>query len=763
MAAFRLSAFALPLVLLIGCGRSTTPSPTTPADTDGHQAMRGVLAEIAASTPAEHPYLGTAKARQLRLRWQRLKAKQTAPTYDHWKLLYDLGKAETRLGRLREGVDRLSEAYQMLPKVDFIGARADGGALPQTEGSLATVMANRNRFYLGVAYLRLAETQNCCLKHNAESCILPIQGGGLHTQKQGSQKAAEMFLEILENHEEKESVDALEIAEAARWLLNVAQMTLGQYPQAVPEAYRTPETFFQSEVEFPRFVNVAPKLQLDTFNLCGGAVADDFDNDGDLDVVTTTWDTAGEMRFFRNNADGTFSNHTDQAGLSGFFGGLNLLQADYDNDGDLDLYVLRGAWLEEYGRHPNSLLQNDGTGKFRDVTFEAGMGDNHYPCKTAAWADYDNDGDLDLFVGNESTQELRAPPQLFQNQGDGTFRDAAEEAGLAEPLFAMGAVWGDYDNDRFPDLYVSTGFSNPRKALDGGGPNRLYRNRGDGTFVELAGALQVQQPIAGFPAWFWDFNNDGALDIYASCSSGPVGVLVSPVRFGRNCLYQNDGRGGFQEVAETVGLDYPSQPMGANFGDLNNDGFLDFYLATGNIQYSEVRPNVMFLNQGGKKFVNVTMAGGFGHLQKGHGVSFADLDNDGDQDIYVQMGGAWPGDKYSDALFENPGFGNHWIALRLEGRKSNRAGVGARIRVDITEDGASRSIYRQVSSGGSFGANPLRQEIGLGKAEKIDRLEIYWPTSEQKQVFEDVEADRFLRIVEGEEAIQEEAVKGFEF
>ena len=148
--------------------------------------------------------------------------------------------------------------------------------------------------------------------------------------------------------------------------------------------------------------------------------------------------------------------------------------------------------------------------------------------------------------------------------------------------------------------------------------------------------------------------------------TGSIGTGNNPLtkRFEIPALLRGDGRGGFADVASEQNLAYPAAPMGANFGDLNGDGFLDFYLATGDVPYWALRPNVMFLNQGGSRFANITMGGGFGHLQKGHGVSFADIDNDGDQDVYVQMGGQLTGDKYNDALFENPGFGHHWITLK---------------------------------------------------------------------------------------------------
>jgi hypothetical protein len=190
--------------------------------------------------------------------------------------------------------------------------------------------------------------------------------------------------------------------------------------------------------------------------------------------------------------------------------------------------------------------------------------------------------------------------------------------------------------------------------------------------------------------------------------------------------------------------------MGANFGDLDNDGWLDFYLGTGDPRLTSLVPNRMFRNDEGRRFQDVSTAGGFGHLQKGHGVAFGDIDNDGNQDVFEVMGGVYPNDKFWSALYKNPGHGNHWIKLRLVGTKANRFAVGARIRVDITEDGRQRSIYRDVNSGGSFGASSLRPHVGLGKAAAIDQLEIRWPGSGVTQRFKGpIEADNVYEITEG--------------
>ena len=723
------------------------------APSAGHQRMLALLQRVADETPDTHVYIGDRQVRQLREKLNALPATDTGP--NRWRLMVDLADEELRLGNEAEAIRLFTDALDLVPET---GENRPG--------------INFNNYRLGVAYLRQAETQNCALHPNAEACILPLRGGGIHSQQTPSRQAIAAFLDVLENSAGPASQDVLTEASArngdvgtssrnppidattrqhlaARWLLNIAYMTVGGYPDHVPEPYRLPPETFESAGTIPRFANIAPTLGLDTFDMCGGAIADDFDNDGYLDIVVSTWDTEGQIRLFRNNQDGTFSERTEEAGLLGLYGGLNIIQADYDNDGNVDLLVLRGAWLGEHGRHPNSLLRNNGDGTFTDVTFDAGLGEVHYPSQTASWGDYDNDGDLDLYVGNETSPALAAPSQLFRNNGNGTFTDVAEAAGVRNHRYAKAVGWGDYDGDRLLDLYVSNVTSS----------NRLYRNTGKGTFVDEARPLGVAQPTRSFPAWFWDVDNDGVLDLYVSAYTAGIEHLAASalglaVNIEKSRLYRGTDGGGFEEVSERYGLTEPTAAMGSNFGDLDNDGYLDFYLGTGNIQYENIMPSVMYRSQNGHGFSDVTYAGGFGHLQKGHGVFFADLDNDGDQDVFEQMGGAFPGDRFGNALYENPGFGNHWITVKLEGVRSNRSAIGARIRAVVVgeEAGVRRSIYRHVNSGGSFGGNPLRQTIGLGKASRIERLEVFWPTTGITQTFADLPVDRVIHIVEGEEA-----------
>ena len=704
--------------------------------------MTELLQNYALRAETDLPILGNQDSRTFR---QQLALLDPQPTTlaGETRLLQvtmSLSKSELTQGKLDESIQLAESSYRRLQQ------RHEKNPLP---GRLLAVVA----YDLGVAYMRRAESSNCCARNAPQNCILPLQGGGIHKFPEDAKQAIKYFTEVLTKAPPTTSYYL-----KSKWLLNVMYMAMGGYPEQVPEQYRIAPSEFKSEVDFPRFTNIASRMGVDSLDLLGGVIIDDFTGDDYLDIVVSTWDPKGSMRFYRNMQDGSFSDVTEDANLTGAVGGFNIIQADYDNDGDLDILVLRGAWLGGQGKIPNSLLRNDGSGKFSDVTFAAGLAEVHYPTQTAAWADYDNDGHLDLYIGNEhKTGTSHAPSQLFHNNGDGTFSDVAKAAGVQNMRYAKSVVWGDYDADGFADLYVS----------NVGESNRLYRNQGDGTFRNEAHMLNVAGPDASFPAWFWDFDNDGHLDLFVSGSDFSKGGLASYVGSKLDLpgnhvlprLYRSDGKGRFSNVAKAQNLDEVSLPMGANFGDLDNDGFLDFYLGTGYPDYDALMPSVMYRNLGGHGFSDVTFAGGFGHLQKGHGVAFADLDNDGDQDVYEQMGGFFRGDKAFNSLFENPGFGNHWITVKLVGTKSNRSAIGARIHIQIVEDGKLRSIYRHVNSGGSFGANPLRQSIGLGKASKIEQLVIDWPQTGKRQTFRDIAVDQFVEITEEVEAYRQLPLK----
>jgi hypothetical protein len=536
-------------------------------------------------------------------------------------------------------------------------------------------------------------------------------------------------------------------------------MTLGTYPEAVPARWLIPPTVFQSHYPLPPFENVARKSGLDLYGLAGGALMDDFDNDGRMDLVATHIGFEDQMQFFRNRGDGTFEERTETSGLIGETGGLNLLQADYDNDGFVDFLVLRGGWLGTEGRFPLSLLHNNGNGTFTDVTKATGLIAHLAPTQTAAFLDYDGDGRLDLFVGNEtlpgSDAEHTFPCELFRANEDGTFTNVAAEAGVDVIGFVKGVVSGDYDNDGRPDLYLSLK----------GTPNRLYRNEGPGpggtiTFSDVSAAAGVTEPLHSFGAVFFDYDNDGWLDLFvtgygfmpgSSLAADTAADYLGLPTTGERCrLYRNKGDGTFEDVSQAVGLYKVIAGMGLNVGDLDNDGWLDLYLGTGDPDLSSLIPNRMFRNAEGRFFQDVTTAGNFGHLQKGHGVVFADVDNDGDLDVFEQMGGAATTDKAYSALYRNPGNPNHWVGLELEGTRSNRSAIGARIQVTVETKAGSRTLHRVVGSGGSFGASPLRQHIGLGDAKRITGIEVFWPTTGQTQKIGPLALDRRYHLREGE-------------
>ncbi len=610
-------------------------------------------------------------------------------------------------------------AYPVLEQLRSIIAGDDRLA----QSAMATVI-----YQQGLTALRRGENDNCILCRGESSCIFPIGPAAVHTFPDGSRLAIRHFSEYLDQFPQDLKV---------RWLFNIAHMTLGEYPDEVDPRFRLNlDHFFHSEFDIGAFRDVSHLVGLERLNQSGGAIMDDFDNDGLLDIIVTCTDPTENMAFYRNKGDSTFEDRTEEAGLIGQFGGLVCYQADYDNDGRLDIFIPRGAWYNLPMRP--SLLRNRGEGRFADVTGEAGL---LAPVNSnaASWVDYDNDGRIDLFVGCE-----RQPNRLYRNKGDGTFEEVAARAGVGgEPArFCKGCTWLDFDNDRFLDLFLNNMEEHAR----------LYRNNRDGTFTEVTSAMGIDGPTHGFSCWSWDYDNDGWLDIFATCYDHTIpdvvlGLMGKPHSGYSNRLFRNLGGKGFQDMTAEAGLDMVFSSMGTNYGDFDNDGFLDMYLGTGDPDFSTLVPNRMFRNVEGKRFADISSSSRTGHLQKGHGVSCGDWDRDGDVNILMETGGAVNGDKYHNVLFQNPGQGNHWLTVKLVGRKTNRAAIGARIRV-VTAGSPSMTICREVSSGSSFGANPLQQTIGLSRSDRVAILEIQWPTSRTTQVFRDVAADQSIEVTE---------------
>lgn len=734
-----LLVLALPFFLCT-CG-GEEPAPVTTSTTEdfragARQMQDSIRAIIAKVNFTSHPY---EIERKLAILEPQIQAAGQAGRLNPG-MYVQYGQTLLEAGRSQEAIDVFEGILQQLP---------ENRTISQTTKGFHEARA--------LAYLRRGEQENCIANHTPVSCIFPIQPKAVHVLPESSQEAIKIYEQIL-------TVFPDDLR--SRWLLNLAYQTIGKYPGAVPSQWLMKPGLFQTEAPIPAFSNIASDIGVDVHDLAGGSILDDFDGDGYLDILASSWDLGGTLRYFTSDQDGTYTDQTQASGLDGITGGLNLIQADYDNDGDLDFYVLRGAWsgYDYLGQLPNALIRNNGDGTFSDVTIAGGLYAAE-PSQSAVWFDYNQDGALDLFVSNETVvPEEKHPCHLYLNQRDGTFRDIAVEVDVAIVAYIKGVNAGDVNNDGWPDLYISN--------LQG--PNLLYINQAGQGFREAATSAGVTRPEKSFPTWFFDFDNDGDEDLYVvsfdeyllkqQAWETAADYLGLPLRAAYSRLYQNDGAGQFTDVTEKMDLDRVLPAMGCNYGDLDNDGYPDFYLGTGAPDFRSVVPNRMFRNAAGQRFQDVTYSGGFGHIQKGHGISFADVDNDGDQDIYAIMGGSVSGDVFQNAFFENPGMGNHWLTLRLEGTTANRSAIGARIRLTLKTANGPAMIYKTVSSGASFGANSLQAEIGLGPNVEEVQLDVNWPDGQSQWVsYGTIPHDQILSVKQGEQAVKPVGVKPFVF
>jgi len=539
--------------------------------------------------------------------------------------------------------------------------------------------------------------------------------------------------------------------------------------------------FFQSTPEsppVPRFVDIAKEAGLTVSHISssekhyiaesmsGGAGLIDCDNDGKLDIITVNGSNVERFKqggdplitLYQQESDFKFRDITQAAGLKRKGWGMGVAVADYDNDGLPDIYVT--------GYGGNALYHNLGQCKFEDVTDKAGVAGGGFSAG-AAWADYDRDGHIDLFVSryvhfdmdklpnfgkNEKNCSFRGVPVqcgpwgmlgetdlLYHNRGDGTFEEVAKKAGVSDSdkYYGLGAIWGDYDNDGWPDLYVA----------NDSGPNYLYRNKHDGTFEEVGmlsgAAVSADGQQQGSMGVDWgDYLHDGRLSMFVT------NFTEQP-----DALYRNLGAQGFADVTYAAKLARPTYQLvgwGTGFFDMDNDGWLDLFIANGHVypQMDQVhgavpyrQPILLFRNHRDGTFEDVSATLSGIPLASRRGAAFGDLKNNGNLDVVVINTGEPP-----SLLMNETQSRNHRVLFRLVGTRSNKSAIGARVTVTA----GKLTQFNEVRAGGSYlSQNDPRLHFGLGTESKIDEAEIRWPSG-RVEVLRNLPADCIYTIVEGE-------------
>ncbi len=505
---------------------------------------------------------------------------------------------------------------------------------------------------------------------------------------------------------------------------------------------------------------------------CGVAFYD-YDNDGWLDIFLVNGSRlegfpAGQeptSHLFKNNRDGTFMDVTAKAGLTHSGWGQGVCIGDYDNDGFDDLFVTY------YGK--NVLYHNNGDGTFTDVSEKAGVAGKKTRWGTGcAFVDYDRDGRLDLFVANYIDLDLATAPVpesgpclykgvmvacgppgliggkniLYHNNGNGTFSDVSESAGItqANGTFGLGVLIADFDNDGWPDIYVANDST----------PSALYQNKKNGKFADVgmeAGCVLSPdgKPQAGMGVSAADYDLDGNLDIVKTNFAGDT-----------PSLYHNRGNWNFEDTTFTAGLGAHTQYLGwgCGFFDLDNDGWADILICNGHV-YPEVEElkteagyaqrKLLYRNLRNGRFEDISMQAGaaISSPSASRGCAFGDFDNDGDIDVVVNTVNGYPQLLRCDSSLQN-----NWIKAKTIGTKSNRSGIGARLKC-ITRPPDEKNAHEQIDevrSGGSYiSQNDLRIHFGLGKAERVELLEIRWPSG-QVDKLKDIAANQLIFVKEGE-------------
>jgi tetratricopeptide (TPR) repeat protein len=526
--------------------------------------------------------------------------------------------------------------------------------------------------------------------------------------------------------------------ERARAILWLSTRSLGGYPTRVPASFRM-ELKAGYEPARVTFENIAAKVGLDKICAGRGTAVFDYNNDGFLDIVVTA--AHAGCTLYRNNGDGTFTDVTVGSGLDKCINGFVIIAGDYDNDGFQDLFVTRlGFYYGDCG-----LYHNNGDGTFTNVTEAAGV-TSWGPMYTAAFVDYDCDGHLDLFVCYNlgGMFDRRIQNRLFHNNGNGTFTDVTEASGLASAFTTIGSCWGDYNNDGFPDLFLSSGLGRPQ----------LFRNNGNGTFTDVSAAAGLTDFVVGTTCCWADYNNDGWLDIVQYSWSDHEDAIHTmktghgPADGSPLVIYHNNGNGTFTAKTREVGLDGCWGTMSGSMGDVNNDGYIDLLLGNGSPRMERLEPFILLENDRGT-FHNTTFSAGLPFSGKSHGTNCADLFGDGRMSIIIAAGGGYPGDLLQTAVHCPKELPGNYLNVRLRGTKSNRDGNGARITLYA---GTSKQM-REVTNGSSFGCLPLEQHFGLAKAKHIDAIEIRWPSGLVQRV-ENPPLNNTILVTEGHPAWQ---------
>jgi tetratricopeptide (TPR) repeat protein len=520
---------------------------------------------------------------------------------------------------------------------------------------------------------------------------------------------------------------------ARAWLWLTAQK-MGGYPPFVSSAKRM-QMKVGLEKPTVQFEDIAAKIGLDKTSGGRGVAVFDYNNDGLLDIAIAS--AHAGCNLYRNNGDGTFSDVSVSSGLDTAINPFIITIGDYNNDGFEDLFITRLGFYAGEGQ----LFRNNGDGTFTDVTEQAGL-KMWGPAFSASWVDYDCDGRLDLFIANNigGLFDRKLPNRLFHNNGDGTFTDVTEAAGLATMWPTIGSAWGDYNDDGYPDLFLSNAV----------GKSQLYRNNGNGTFTDVSAEAGINENCFGSIALWADYNNDGLLDIVQFTWSDHENVIYTmqhgeaPPHGKPARIYHNNGDGTFTMRGREIGLTGCWGTMSGNAGDFNNDGYLDLVLGNGSPRMDRLEPPIL-LESDGERFHNVTFAAGLPFSEKGHGSNMADLFGDGRLSIILASGGAYPGDLLTTRVFCPKKLPGNYLNVRLAGVQSNRSAVGARICLEA----GGRKQYREISGGTNFGCLPFEQHFGLGTATKVDAIQIRWPRG-LVQRFTGLPVNDTVRLTEGQ-------------